>query len=267
MREGSKSSMRVDLLAGTHELDRLAGDRAHGKGSAAAAVAVDPGEHDAGERHALIEIAREVDGVLAGERVGDEQRLVWLGERGDLGRLGHQRLIDMGAAGGVEQQHVVAAELRSLKRALGDRCRVLAFNDGERGDAGLLPKHAKLLLRCRPPRIERGHQHFLLVAILQPPAELGGGGGLARALQADEHHHHRRGGGEIDRLGLGAERAHELVMHDLDDHLAWGDGAHHLLADGLRPHRIGKVAHHVERHVGLEQRAADLAHRFIDVGL
>ncbi len=56
-------------------------------------------------------------------------------------------------------------------------------------------------------------------------------------------------------------------MHDLDDHLAGGDGAHHLLADGLRPHRVGEVAHHVERHVGLEQRAANLAHRFIDVGL
>jgi hypothetical protein len=173
----------------------------------------------------------------------------------------------MGAAGGVEQQHVIAAELRRLKRAPGDRCRVLAFDDGKRGDAGLLAKHAKLLLRRRPPRVERGHQHFLLVAILQTPAELGGGGGLARALQADEHYHHRGRGGEIDRLGLGAKSAHELVMHDLDDHLARGDGAHHLLANGLRLQGVGEVAHHVECHVGLEQRASDFAHRFVDVGV
>ena len=38
----------------------------------------------------------------------------------DLRRLGHQRFVDMGAAGGVEQQHVIAAELGGLQRALGD---------------------------------------------------------------------------------------------------------------------------------------------------
>ena len=86
-------------------------------------------------------------------------------------------------------------------------------------------------------------------------------------MQADKHHHHGRRGDKVDGLGFGAERAHELVMHDLDHHLAGRDGAHHLLADGLRPHRVDEVAHHVERNVGLEQGAADLAHRFIDVGL
>ena len=132
---------------------------------------------------------------------------------------------------------------------------------------GLLAEHAKLLLRRGPARIERGHQHFLLVAGLEPLAELGGGGGLARALQADQHHHHRRRGGEVDALRVGAEHAHQLVMDDLDDHLAGGDGAHHLLADGLRLHGVGEVAHHVERDIGLEQRAAHLAHGLRDVGL
>ena len=259
--------MRVDLLAGAHELDRLAGDGAHGQCGAAAAIAVDAGEHDAGERQALIEIAREIDGVLAGQRVGDEQRLMRLGDTRDLRRLGHQRFVDMGAAGGVEHQHVIAAELGCLDRALGDACRVLAFDDGKRGDAGLLAQHPKLLLRRRPPRIERGHQHFLLLAVLQAARDLCRGRGLAGALQADQHHHHGRCRDKVDRLGFGAERAHELVMHDLDDHLARSDGAHHLLAHGLRPHRVGEVAHHVERNVGLEQRAANLAHRFIDVGL
>ena len=63
---------------------------------------------------ALIEVAREIDGVLAGQRIGDEQRLMRLRDASDLRRLGHQRFIDMGAAGGVEQQHVIAAELGGL---------------------------------------------------------------------------------------------------------------------------------------------------------
>ncbi len=63
------------------------------------------------------------------------------------------------------------------------------------------------------------------------------------------------------------QHAHQLVMHDLDDHLAGRDGAHHVLADRLRLHGIGEVAHHVERDIGLEQSAAHLAHGFRHVSL
>ena len=56
-------------------------------------------------------------------------------------------------------------------------------------------------------------------------------------------------------------------MHDLGDHLARGDRLHHLLADRLGLHGFGDVAHHVERHIGFEQRAAHLAHRLVDVSL
>ena len=70
---------RVELLAGADQLDRLAGDGAHRERRAAAAVAVDAGEHDAGDADALVEGLGEVDRVLAGERVGDEQDLVRVG--------------------------------------------------------------------------------------------------------------------------------------------------------------------------------------------
>ena len=57
MRVGMEVLERVELLADADQLDRLAGDGAHRKRGAAAAVAVDAGQHDAGERHALVEIA------------------------------------------------------------------------------------------------------------------------------------------------------------------------------------------------------------------
>ena len=68
------------------------------------------------------------------------------------------------------------------------------------------------------------------------------------------------------RLAVGAERRDQFVMDDLDHHLAGRDrlddgGADRLLADAF-----GEAADHVERDVGLEQRAAHLAHRGIDVG-
>ena len=56
-------------------------------------------------------------------------------------------------------------------------------------------------------------------------------------------------------------------MDDLHHHLA---GRHRLDdggADSLLAHLLGEGTHHFERDVGLQQRAAHLAHRGIDIGL
>ena len=68
------------------------------------------------------------------------------------------------------------------------------------------------------------------------------------------------------RLAVGAQRRDQLVVHDLDDHLAGRDRLHHLDADRLLLDLVGEGARHVERDVGFEQRAAHFAHRRIDVG-
>ena len=66
-------------------------------------------------------------------------------------------------------------------------------------------------------------------------------------------------------LRVRAQHLHELVVDDLDDLLAGRDRTDHLGPDGARPHLVGEGAHDLERHVGLEQRAADLAQRRVDV--
>ena len=75
---GMKIVQRVDLFAGADELDRHAGDRPHRQRRAAAPVAVDACQDDAGEADALVEGACEVDRVLAGEGVRDQQDLIGL---------------------------------------------------------------------------------------------------------------------------------------------------------------------------------------------
>ena len=65
---GMKFLQRIHLSPGADQLDRLAGDGAHRERRAAAAVAVHAGKHEAGDADALVEIACEVDGVLAGQR-------------------------------------------------------------------------------------------------------------------------------------------------------------------------------------------------------
>jgi hypothetical protein len=165
----------------------------------------------------------------------------------------------MGAAGGVEDDDVVAAEPARLHRAFRDIDRRLAGDDRQGRDLRLLAELAKLLLRGGTARVERGHQDALALALQEPLGDLGRGGGLAGALQADHHDDDRRRRVEVDRLALGAEHLDQLVMDDLNDHLAGLDRLQHGGADGLLAHLVGEAAHDLKRHVGLEQRAANLA--------
>ena len=110
MRSGWKSSSASHFSPVPISLMGLPRHRAHGERRAAAAVAVDAGEHDAGDADALVEALGELHRVLAGEAVGDQQRLVRTGDVAHLGRLAHQVVVDVRAPGGVEQHHVVAGE-------------------------------------------------------------------------------------------------------------------------------------------------------------
>ena len=199
---------------------------------------------------------------MARETVRDQQRLVRLGDVAHLFGLAHQLVIDVEAARRVEHDDVKAAEPSRLDGARCDLLRRLPFDDRQRIDPDLLAQDLQLLLRGRAARVERGHQHFELVALFQPFRDFGCRRGFARPLQADHHDGHGGWGVEVDGLRLGAERAHELVMHDLDDHLSGRDRADNLLADGLFANAIREGLHHVQRHVGLDQRTAHLAHRF-----
>jgi hypothetical protein len=228
----------------------------------------DPRQHDAGEADALVEGAREIDRVLAGQRVRDQQHFMRVGGGFDLGRLAHHVFVERGAAGGVEQHHVVAAELGRLPaRVLRSAPASGRPRSGSVGMSRSRPQHGQLLHRRRAVDVERGHQHLALVALGHAAGELGGGRGFAGALQTDHHDRHRRHGIEVDGLAVGTERGDQFVMDDLDHHLAGRDrlddgGADRLLADA-----IGEISDNLERDVGFQQRAAHLAHRGIDVAL
>ena len=163
---------RIHLFADADQLDRLAGDRAHGERRAAAAVAVDTRQDKSGNAERRIERARGHDRVLAGQRVGDEQNLVRAGDLLHLDGLGHQGLVQSRAAGGVEDDDIVAAELGRVDRALRDLDRRLTGDDRERLHADLRAENGQLLHRRRTAGVERGHQDLLLVPVLQALGDL-----------------------------------------------------------------------------------------------
>src|SRR3546814_3939090 len=67
----------------------------------------------------LFRSPRDIDRVLPGQRIDDEQRLVRLGHPGHRLHLVHQLRVDVEAARRVQHHHVKALELRRLKRAAG----------------------------------------------------------------------------------------------------------------------------------------------------
>ena len=101
----------------------LTGEAGHGadrERGAAAGVAVDLRQDQAGQRDGVRERLGDRDGLLAGHRVDDEQRLDRLDGRVDRGDLGHQLLVDRQAAGGVEDDDVAGQAPGGLDAAAGD---------------------------------------------------------------------------------------------------------------------------------------------------
>ena len=66
----------VDLLAGTGELDGLAGDLQNGDSGAAPGVGVKLGEDNAGDGQRFVKGVGHIDGVLTGHGVHHQQDFV-----------------------------------------------------------------------------------------------------------------------------------------------------------------------------------------------
>ncbi len=126
-----------------------------------------------------VEGAREIDGVLAGQRIRNQQHFMRIGGGFHVGRFRHHLFVERGAAGGVEQHDIVAAETASFQSALRNLRRILAGDDRQRVDADILAEDRQLLHRGRAARIERGHQNFFLVALVEAARDLRGGRGFA----------------------------------------------------------------------------------------
>ncbi len=96
------------------------------------------------------------DSILTRQRVGNQKRLGGLGNVGNLGRLGHHLFVDRGAAGGIEDQDVIAADLGGLHSAARDIGGQLALDDRQRGNiaATLVGEDGELLHGSRTADVE-----------------------------------------------------------------------------------------------------------------
>ena len=230
----SSASIRSPVA---EELDRQAGDRAHGERRAAAGVAVGAGEDQAGQRQALVERLGGAHRVLAGQAVGDQQGLGRRGDAGDLGRLAHHRLVERGAAGGVEDERR-RSRRAARPRARGGRCRARPGRAtiGRLSTSACLARIASCSMAAgrrvsseaistllRSVLASRSASLADMVVLPEPcrPAIRITVGGLSARLQ---------------RLGLlAAQHLDQAVVDDLDHLVGRPDRADHRLAGGRAP--------------------------------
>ena len=265
------------------EQDRLAGHGRHGQRGTAAGVAIELGQHHAGEIHTLVKGLGGLDGVLADHRVDDEQDLIRLHGIANVASLLHQLLVHAQTTGGIDDHRVVellsgefdgiAGHLHRVAGGLARSCDGLAAIGLDAllrridGHAGAFADHLQLRHRVRTLQIGR-HQQRRVARLLEPVAELAGQRGLTGTLKAGEHDDRRRVLCEVQRtIDPLAEHVGELLVDDLHHLLGGVERVGHLGAQCTLTHLAGEGTHHVERHVGVEQRAADFTDRTIDIRL
>ena len=108
MRSGVEVLELVEFLADRDELHRPARHGPDRQRRATASVAVELREDHAVERDPLLERERDVDRLLTRHRVEDEEDVRRLRLGRDALELGHQLLVDVQPAGGVEDDDVEA---------------------------------------------------------------------------------------------------------------------------------------------------------------
>ena len=179
----------------------------------------------------------------------------------DLGELLHQLLVDLEAAGGIDDDDVLA-RLGGLRDSVArDRDRVLRA--GVDGNLDLPAELLELLDRGRPLEVGRD-QRGLLALLAQEERELGGSGRLARALKAREQDDGRRPAGERELRAAASHQRGQLLVDDLHDLLPRRQALQDVLPERALAHALDELLHHLEVDVRLEQRQPDLAHRARD---
>ena len=257
---------RVRLLPDADELDRLPGHRPDRDRGPAAGIAVQLREDEAGNAQPPRELGGDGDRVLTGHRVQDQQDLLRLQRRLHARHLLHHRLVDVEAAGRVQDHDVVTILRGVLHGRARDSHRVLLVAQGEDGRLDLLPHHLKLLDGARAIDVAGGQQRAPAL-LAQQVGELGAVRRLAAALEADQHDHRRRARREVDPGLLAAQDRRQLLVDDLDDHLRGRQAFEHVPADRPLLHPPDEILDDAEVDVGLQQRQADLTQRLSDIRL
>jgi len=256
----------IQLFPHTHKLDGLTGHRFDGEGGTASGIAVQFGQHHAVDVQGFVKGLRGIHSVLTDHRVHHQQDFAGVHRLLDGLEFCHQRLVYMEAAGGVQEDHVVAVLFGVLNGGLGNGDGIFLAHLEDR-DVQLFPHHFQLLDGGGTIDVAGNQQRALAVLLAHETSQLGCVGGFTRALEA--HHHHHRGGlgGDGNLRAVASHEVDQLLVDDFDNGLGGRQAFQHLRADGLFRDPFDEIFDHLVADVGFQQSQADLPHGLFDVCL
>ena len=188
----------------------------------------------------VVECLGGVDRILAGHRVHHEQSFLRLDFVLDIANLAHHVLVHGKTACGIHNHHIESVLPCMTNRILSNLHRVFFLSLGEHRNADLLPQGLQLVDSRRTIDIGRHQQRFLVLLAFQEISQLGRVGRLTGALQP-RHQNHRRVNLQVQFRCLASHQDGQLVVHNLDHHLAGRNGGQHVLPHGLFLDRISKL--------------------------
>ena len=195
-----------------------------------------------------------MDDILAGHRVNGQQDLIAVHKFVDVGKFLHQFVIDMQAAGRIDKHGVIALFGRIL-HAQPDCFKGIGTGPlREDLHADLVPQGLELLYRCRTDDVRRDQHHLTVELLLADAGDLGHAGGFAGALQTDQHDGRNAFFLEVQAGLFGAEQFNDLVMNDLDEHLARFHAVEDVLAAGPLPDILQEFLDNLVVDIRLKQR-------------
>ena len=230
---------------------------------AAARIAVELTEHDARHAHAPVELPGALDRVLSGHRVGNVESVGRVGHVANRDKLGHQLVVNVQPAGGIDDHDVETEVARFGDRPLRTRDRIHFARRIVHADGRLCAHDAELLNRGRSLHVGR-HQHRMSALGDQPFPKLSRRRRLPRPLQPQQQHDARPLAGRLQApIGI-AEESQHLVTDDLDDLLRRREAPEHILPHRPIAHAIHKGLDDLEVDVGFEQGEPNLSKRGLD---
>ena len=207
----------------------------------------------------------DVDRLLAGGGIKHQQHLLRLDPRLEPDQLLDQRLVDLEAAGRVEDQRLPLEIRRHLEGGVGDLEHVRFTPQRAHRDVELAAQRLQLVHRRRTIDVRRDEKRGTSL-LLQHPGELGRAGGFPGSMKAD-HHDAGPAAGKVQGSILGTEQLDQLIVDDLHDLLPGTDGLDHVGPKALGLDALDEVAGDLEVHIGFQKGHPDLAERIRDVAL
>ena len=254
----------VGFFANAEEFDRFAGDVADGECRATACVTVDFREDDAGQRQYVVKGFGGVGGVLTGHAVHHEEGFDRVQQAVQVADFVHQRVVNVQATGGIDDEDVHLLPLGGIQRTRGDVSRFFAGFRGDEDGADLFGQGFQLLYRRRAVHVGGNEADFFLV-VNKFFREFGAGGGFAGALQACQEDDGGRLSGEVEGAVFFAHDAHQLALYGFNKGLVGREFQADFLTDGGVFDGLDDFLDDWQGNVGFDQRHAHITQHLADV--